>query len=216
MGRPIQAVKRHIEKDVARELDERDMERMGIGELHWRAQFDLIPDGIIQKRVLARFIDSIQEHVFEGRGLLFHGEYSSGKTAAACILMKEVVKRRGTAFYISAMDLADAVIGRERFDADDTIAGRISKVDILTLDELGGSHSDKSGWGVSYIEKVVRKRTAAKKSTICITNLPIKELAVEYGDGLLAIMGECMFPVRFDGDWRKDKRDVLSQIFGDE
>jgi DNA replication protein DnaC len=204
-----------LEKDRARELEKEDVERMNIGELHWEVTFEAIPD-FQYKKIIGKFISGLADHVQSGRGLLLWGPYGSGKTAIGALLCKETAKRRGTAFMVSAMDLADLVIGKEWFDKDETVAQRLISVDVLVIDELGGGQGEKSGWSKSYIEKVVRTRTRQKRTTICISNLDMPTLKEMYGDGLLAIMAESVYPVKVAGhNWRESKRQDLKRIFED-
>lgn len=209
-------MRRRIEKERARELDRDDMIRMNVGELHWEAKFDLIPARLPHKRFIQKFLDGLDEHVWVGRGLLLWGKYGTGKTAIGAIVCKETVARRGTAYMISAMDLADAVIGKEWFDKDETVAHRLLSVDILVIDELGGGQSDRTGWNKAYVERVVRTRTRNRRTTICVSNLDLGKLREQYGDGLVAIMGESIYPVEVKGkNWRDDKRDNLKRFFED-
>lgn len=209
-------MRRRIEKDRSRELDQGDMLRMNVGELHWEAQFDLISDKLPHKRFVRKFLESIADHIFEGRGLLLWGGYGTGKTAIGAIICKEVVKRLGTAYLVSAMDLADAVIGKEWFDKDETVAQRLLSVNLLVIDELGGGQSDRTGWNKAYVERIVRTRTRVRQSTICISNLDLADLKAHYGGGLMAIMGEKIYPVEVKGkNWRDDKRNDLKRFFED-
>jgi DNA replication protein DnaC len=209
-------VRVRIQKERDRELDQDDVIRLNIGELHWEVQFDRIPDTLPHHRIIRKFIENISDHIFEGRGLLLWGDYGTGKTAIGAIICKEVVKRLGTAYMISAMDLADAVIGKEWFDKDETVAQRLLSVDLLVVDELGGGQADRTGWNKAYVERIVRSRTRVRKSTICISNLSLSELKAHYGGGLIAIMGEKIYPIEVKGkNWREDKRNDLKRIFED-
>lgn len=208
-------MKNRLEKERARDLTREDMLRMNVGELHWEVKFDAIPDSR-HKRILQRFLENLHEHVGEGRGLLLWGDYGTGKTAIGAIICKETVARKGTAYMISAMDIPDAVIGKEWFDKDETVAQRLLSVDVLVIDELGGGQSDKTGWSKSYIERVVRCRTRNRRTTVCTSNLDLQQLRDQIGAGLVAIMGENIYPVEVRGkNWRSEKREDLKRIFED-
>lgn len=207
-------MRNRLEKERARELDRDDMLRMNVGELHWDVKFEMIPDGFHHKQVLKKFLDNLHEHVAQGRGLLLWGDFGTGKTAIGAIICKETVARRGTAYMISAMDIADVVIGKEWFDSDETVAQRLLSVDVLVIDELGGGQLDKTGWNKAYIERIVRGRTRDRKTTVCITNLGLSQLKDQYGAGLVSIMGENIYPVEIKGkNWRNEKRENLKRIF---
>ena len=186
-----------------------DLQRMNIGRRWWPCRLARIPDGLAYKDVLKKFIGKLYENVRGGRGLLFHGEFSTGKTAAAVIVAKAVAMYGGTVFFVATSELTDLKIDNTMFDADKTIWKRMQDVELLVIDDLGAEHSTE--WTKSLIERLVRLRSNAQKSIVCTTN-KMSELPSNVGEGTLAILRSIALPVLVGGtDWRQEEREDLEK-----
>jgi len=193
-----------------------DLNRMNIGRRWWRCRMSQIPDGLSYKDVLEKYVAKIADHIRNGRGLLFHGEFSTGKTGAAVIVAKATVCHGGTAYFVPVTELSDAKFDKTKFDEEEgqTVWDRMQSVDLLILDDLGSEHD--SNWGRSLVERVVRIRSNRTKSIICTTNR-FKDLVSSYGDSTMAILKSITLPVLVTGkNWRDEEaRDLSQDILGE-
>ncbi len=194
-------------------LDDKDRARMHVGRRWWECTIDQIPEGCAYKAVLQKYIAKLEDHVRAGRGLLFHGEYSTGKTGAAVIVAKAVVMYGGNAFFIPTHDLSDVKIDGTMFDANMTIWQRMRSTNLLVLDDLGSEH--QSEWARSLVERIIRIRSDSQRTTIGTTNR-FETLPKVYGPGTMLAITSTMFPVKVSGkDWRaNESSDLAREIMG--
>lgn len=196
-----------------RDLTPHDMKRMRIGKRYWTCRHELIPDDFKYGRVIRRFLDDLKENVEAGYGILFYGDFASGKTAAATIIAKATVAYGGTALFIPVPTLTDTKIGKVMFDDEETMWERIMSVDVLILDEIGAEHG--KDWGL--LERIVRERHNECKSTIGTTNQKLDAFTQLYTLSFMTVLSAAMFPVHVTGmNWREEDRNELTEALDDD
>lgn len=192
------------------------MARMHIGRQYWDCNISNIPDGLSYKTIMVKYMANIVDHMRNGRGLIFHGDYSTGKTAAAVIIAKEVGCYGGTAYFLSVPEILDVKFKDEMFDVeeDTTVWERMMYVDLLILDDIGSETINP--WTRGLLERLIRARAARDRAIICTTNR-FAELDSVISPSVLPIVRTRMLPVLVEGkDWRKDEEQQLSRaILGD-
>lgn len=204
---------RRILRDPTLKLIAQDMVRAGVGEAYWGATLSMLPADKAYTRFLLAWIEDISDHVAEGRGLLVFGHFGSGKTCVTVCLMKQVIAREGTAVKVAAVDLVKYSIEDPPFDRDYTWMDRIREVDLLVIDDLGAEH--QSEYAKATVEKIIRGRLEAMRSTVISTNLDPKMLAGVLGEATVNAMKETIYPVEIAGvDWRSLKGRALADSMG--
>jgi len=207
-----------MNKQIRDGLGPEDLRRMNIGRRWWGCMLSKIPDGLKYKTVLTKYIANIADHIRNGRGLMFRGDYSSGKTGAAVIVAKAVVSHGGTAYFMTTSELSDSKIEKQMFDEEEgtTVWDRMRKVDLLILDDLGSDHIGKSQWGKSLVERILRIRSNKTKALVCTTN-KFDEITEVYGESTLAVLRACTLATKVEGkNWRDEEQEELSrEILGD-
>jgi len=188
-----------IEGKPPRDLKAKDLARAEIGKRYWGCYLGNIPEGAAYRQSLQGFVSSLAENLQNGKGFLFFGDYRSGKTGAAVILMKATIAFGGTALLLKADSLTDTVIGNKLFTEDTTLWNRACEVDLLVLDDLGQEHTKE--FGSALIEKLIRKRYDEKRSLVVTTNLTYGGIGQKY-PSVLKIMEATLTAVRMEGvDW---------------
>ncbi len=171
-----------------------------------------IPDGCPHKVIVAKYIDEIYDRILEGDGLYVFGAYSQGKSSLGAILAKATMAHGGTSLMVMGPQLKDSLISRPEFDEEETFPERMLSVDLLVIDdpEQGGD----TAWNKQAVERILRERSGAKRSTILTTNLDPPNLSEFLGSGLFQLLKEIMLPVRCVGhDWREEKAASLKRSF---
>lgn len=203
-------------KPIRDGLGPEDLVRMNIGRRWWACESAKIPDGLEYKSNLLKFLERIADHIRNGRGLLFHGIFATGKTGAAVIVAKATVCHGGTAYFVPVTELSDAKFDKAKFDAEEnvTVWERMQDVDLLILDDLGAEHESK--WATSLVERIIRIRSNRSKSIICTTNR-FDELNASYGESTISILKAVALPVLVDGtNWRiEEAKDLKKEILGE-
>ena len=101
----------------------------------------------------------IHEHVRDGRGLYIFGDFETGKTSAAVAILKEVIRRAGTPFYLKSRHILRAMYDNEETeDGMDLVKNRVGQADMLLLDDLGTEGFDSKKAGGAELEGVFRDR----------------------------------------------------------
>ena len=185
---------------------------MNLPPLFYDATLDKIPNELIYKEVIVRFIKDFKANLIDGRGLYLWGDYSSGKTALSCILLKSLASIGKMGLFISARDIPKYIIEKVRFDSKYTFVDRMEMVDLLVIDELILKEG-KDSFVETSVETIFRARLIKKKATIFTSNnspSTVKQLF----PALYAAMQEAVFPVRVAGkDFRAEKRRQLEKDF---
>lgn len=185
------------------------LKRMGIPPLFYECTMSGIPDTCPHKMYLYNYIYSLETHIKDGVGLLLLGEYSTGKTAASCIVLKACLdKLKKVGLFISAKDIPRYVIEQTAFDAENTYYQRMLKVPLLVIDELALHSSDT--YRDDVIAEVIRDRVYEKRSTIITTNQS-REALMELDRPLVELMKEALIPIVFTGvNFRQQKAKILA------
>ena len=175
--------------------------RLGIPRNFWNARLDVIPDTCPHKAIVQSYVDNICERVDENQGLYLYGDYSRGKSAIGCILLKAVFhKCKKVGFWIRCGNLAEAYIKETPYDGHQTLIDRALSVPFLVLDELvvNGDRRDV------YAEELIRERSNAALCTVITTNYSPKKIQDKF-PALHAVLLECVTPVEVEGkDFRRD------------
>lgn len=192
-------------KGYRTKLSRAHLERMALPRRFWNVSYDDVPDSL--KGTLGNFLRDIDEMLDGGEGLLLWGPNGVGKTSAAVLIALEVCRRGGTVFFTTSESIRVSSIEATAFDYDQTLMDRARDVEFLVIDDLGKEHRGESGYAERLIENLVRVRSAARRSTIVTTNLPIRGDSVKrvaglttvYSRSLMEVIRETMYPVEVTG-----------------
>lgn len=184
------------------------LERMRVPPKFWDSQLEKI--SAQPKVIIDRFLSDFNAYLSRGWGLLFWGDYGTGKTAAASVMMKEgVIKNYKTGLWVFADDVASFIIDKTQFDSTESMQERMLSVDLLLIDEFLIS-SKRDSFKDTSLEMIFRRRVAMKKSTCFTTNLTPKMIEERY-PALFNVMLECVFPVKFSEQFRKGISDDIRE-----
>lgn len=155
----------------------------------------------------------------EGNGLYLHGERGTGKTQAACALLKAYVARNTSdagwcsARFFSAprwLDSIQEAYGKWGASAEDAFY-RAAGVDFLVFDDIGKLNSNATAWAVGKLFELVDERYCEKRPTVFTSKFDIPSLAMALsvngsvdvsGDIVSRIRQRCE-PVLFEGPDRR-------------
>ena len=196
---------------VRKDLKPEPMRLLRLPHLYWGCSLQEIPDKCKHKDFLQRYIINIQERVGEGVGLLLWGEYSTGKSAAASIILKVGASWGIVGLWIKAGDVPGYVIQGNLFNADMSLIDRARSVSLLVLDELimYGDNRD------AFVESLIRDRINEQKVTIITTNHTPTEI-LEKSPALGEVLREGVIPLRVMGhNFREDLASRIREgVFG--
>lgn len=182
---------------------------MRIPTRHRKVTFGGVPDDTPQKPIIARYLQHLRSRLSDGDGLFFHGVYGSGKTGAACLILKAVAVIGKTGLFVVSRHIPDAIIRKLPFSEAETLHERMLHVDLLVVDEL--IVRGKDTFGETAIEDVFRDRLLASKATIFTSNQTPQQVEKAF-PALVSAMEEAVDAVPFaEINLRADKRRELKE-----
>jgi len=161
-----------------------------------------IPSECPHKAIVEKYLVDIATNVREGNGLLLWGEYSTGKSALASIILKCACSHGMIGMFVRAGNLAEHIIEKTRFDGTWLMRDRALEVPLLVVDEVILRGKDQ--FRETVVEDLIRERTNRMAATVVTTNLSPTKISDVY-PALAAVMKEAMLPVKVSGhDFRAD------------
>ena len=147
--------------------------RANIGKRYHRIRLKDISEETNQRAPLLDYVAKLPTHVAEGHGLILQGTDGTGKTAAACRLLMEVMARGpGKTYFCLAQNIDHYAMNRgETVEGGASIWGLlIADAQLVVIDDLGAER--KTEWISRWVELVLTERYARQLPTIITTNPP--------------------------------------------
>jgi len=167
-----------------------------------------IPKDAKYKAIIEDWQKNIKEYVDKGKWLLLWGGFGTGKTAAASIILKEVLLRNGSAFMLNQDELVDYKLNSSDVSFGSfSLESVVKDSNILLLDDVGASRDKEIVR--ELIEWVCRSRYDSERSLIATTNLnPSNELKKYFSGKVMSMFLEIGTVVEMnDTKWRQELRD---------
>lgn len=134
------------------------------------ATVDAIPNECSYKKTIKDWVKNVKKNVDEGRWLLLWGTFGTGKTAAANILLREVLLHDGSAFMMTQSQLLDYRINGENGKFGSFTLDQVAtQSNLVLLDDVGNTKSND--FTLESIEWLAVNRYNTGKSLIITTNL---------------------------------------------
>lgn len=183
-------------------------------ERYWEASLNVIPDRLVYKPKVEKYLGSILEMLDQGIGLyLWSTENGTGKTSIASLIAKEALRYGKTVFFEESSRLKGMLINKEQFEEGTSIEARMMMVDVLILDDVGKEYRTSSGYAENVIETLVRARVQKVKTTIMTGNVHPKDMQKIYSEDFSALLKESVVPVNVTGhDFREARAKALSKL----
>src|SRR5437016_8335109 len=124
-------------------------------------------------RQVRDFTTDIERNLDRGRGFWFYGDVGTGKTSLAMLISQSAIERgRSVAIYSVPQLLADIKATYEDGAGSSylDLFRRLSRVDLLHLDDLGAEKSTE--WVLEQLYSIVNERWQSSGSVIVTTNAP--------------------------------------------
>lgn len=203
-----------IDENYRRKLTIGDVRRANLPERYWEASLNVIPDRLVYKSKVEKYLGSILEMLDQGIGLyLWSTENGTGKTSIASLIAKEALRYGKTVFFEESSRLKGMLINKEQFEEGTSIEARMMMVDVLILDDVGKEYRTSSGYVENVIETLVRARVQKVKTTIMTGNVHPKDMQKIYSEDFSALLKESVVPVNVTGhDFREARAKALSKL----
>lgn len=186
---------------------------------YWEHKVEDIDHPIAQKTV-QKYVDKMDKCIIEGYGLYFHGPQGAGKTLAACVILKEAIKRGYVVQFTMLTEILEKYcntmydeVGRKDF------RDKILEADILVIDDIDKTHiSQKSDFADATYDYLFRTRANKKLPILVTSNMPPSEFVqtngMTFGKSLLSLFREHLYTVEvISRDRRLDIQKRLGEFF---
>lgn len=186
--------------DRRRLVDGKLLERARIPRRYWKATLEAM--GACEgKTQFVRYLEQLEDARRNGTGLCLFGEFGSGKTAAGCLALIDVLARSANrVFFVSVAELD--WFARHRDETDQNGVPHWSVIvsaPFVLLDDFGSERN--APWNEGWFEEVVRARYNALLPTVLTTNLRPEALA-KTTPWFTGILSDAYRTVRLEGSFR--------------
>lgn len=123
--------------------------------------------------IINRYLDTLDDRLFEGEGLLLHGPFGTGKTTGAIVIAQEAVDKGYSVKFLGVDYLISELRGMTHEQAG-TYRNELLSKDLLILD---GLETDTDGkWLLDELGAITARRYDDKKPMIVTTNSTPEEM----------------------------------------
>jgi len=180
----------------------------GIPERYWGASVKMIKEAPFLK-TLRSYLQYVHQQHQSGMGLYMYGTFSTGKTSAAVAILKEVMRRGGSAYFLSARRVLRAAYdGDQTIDGDGLVRDRIKQVDMLLFDDLGTEGFDAAKHGGAVLEGVFRDRYDKGLPTLVTSQHAPASMKATYPAAIANILNRILVALRVETDQWKPKQNM--------
>lgn len=163
----------------------------GIGVNYQRLSWGDYEGDPALKRALDKYLERHQAFVGQGVGLLLHGEYGTGKTFGATMLLKDLMKRGYVCYATTFASMIEMFTSGWKSKEDQRyFQQKIMLSNVLLLDDLGRELRTKNKLSESTFDDVLRRRVQDGRPTFITTNMSVGELNEGYGGAVLSLLTE--------------------------
>jgi len=177
------------------ELTPEHMTYINVPQIHWKTSLAAIPRTCKHLSVITDLMQRLIPSIEKGEGWLLFGDYSTGKSAIAAMLLKQAARYRCFGFWINALDIPGYAIEKTLFEGELAYERAVS-TSILVIDEL--VLRENGGPLEQYMEMLVRRRLAAQRSTVITSNHAPSVIQARY-PALYAALLEAVTPIKIQG-----------------
>lgn len=212
-------------KEDAEERKQQDQKRQdeirrnradGIREQRWiSSTFSASDEPLDRER---RYCNNFKAMYDNNAGIMFMGEYGSGKTYRAACIANELISQGYRVLMVNITALCMEI--QSTFDKDEYI-NSLKAYDLLILDDIGAER--KTDYMIELLYTIIDTRYRSQKPLIITTNLSAREM-MECEDGRLKrtydrLIEMCPYPIAVTGKARRKdagnaKYQMLKELIG--
>lgn len=185
-------------------LVEAQLVHAGIGQDYYHVDFPNYQGPDKAKKATIRYLKELEVMKQKGIGLMYVGPPGPGKTTAAMICMKYLVRANWTVFCTSLGEIVEQIQkswGDKGDDRDsEEFLNRCRRADFLYIDDVGKEHRGQSGFVPTVFDNLIRYRVQHRLPTFLSTNLTQTELEGNYGEAVMSLIEGKVLPITVLGD----------------
>jgi len=173
-------------------LNPKLLEVAGIPKRYWLYQLSGVCCEKTRDELQAQ-VDLTRQFILDGSGLLIMGDFATGKTAFACILLRVAIQFGADVVFVRACEIMS---GWRNQSFNTAVPGvsletRVKTADLVLVDDLGAEIGQYQS-GDRLVEYLFRSRHENKQATIATTNLSANRLHKEYREAFFSVLKRSM------------------------
>jgi len=178
-----------------------------IPKKYWKYNWDAISSDLglndynhdgIEK--ISHYLNNVDEVFENGRGLYIYGGHGTSKTTTATIILRAVMDKLYTGYYLHFHELIDFTATVWKDDNKKWLWEHITqKIDFLVLDDIARNFkmNEKESF---VVDKLFVYRSNNNLPTILTTNLNTDDIGSLLGESILSIFKENVDEIQFVGE----------------
>ncbi len=155
-----------------------------VPKLFWSVQPKTVTDKGTREMMIS-LLKKMPTWLETGSGIIIRGNFMAGKTAFACMLLRQALSYSASGLFTYGCDVIRR--GNKAVYGDRTLNDIARRVDLLVLDDLGAEDTG-SDWAANTYELLIRARYENCLTTVVTTNLTIPELKARYRGAFLSVL----------------------------
>ncbi len=186
-----------------------EMWRAGIPLKYWEHEPEDISDVKIQAAI-QKYVSKMDQCIDRGIGLYFYGKQGVGKTLAACLILKEAIKKGYEVQFTMLTEILEKYCDAMYDEGKKAeFRRKILEADILVIDDIDKIHiSQKSNFADATYDYLFRTRANSRLPFIVTSNMKpaefINQEGMAFGNSLGSLFTEHLYEVEVVS--RKDRR----------
>jgi DNA replication protein DnaC len=171
------------------------------------------PDRDLVIPVIREYLDKYEDNFHYGIGLTFSGPLGTGKTFAMTSVLKDLIQRGHTVYFINFNEMIE-VWGSSWHDdkAKKMLQDKLKRVDVLGIDEVTTDKRNLTGFLASGFDAVIRHRTSNLLPTLITTNMSKNQERAEFSK-VYSLLSARNVRVDFTGHDRR-QGEIRQTVFG--
>ena len=174
------------------------MRRSYIPERYWHANPELVKGN---NKWMHQALSNPEGWAGEGYGFYLHGQFNTGKSAAACILARDFVLRAHKVLFLKVSD-----VPRVRFhegEEGEALDARLRASDLLVLDDLGSERFRLDSAAGAALEEVARVMYDRQRPIIYTSNKSWDEFHHTYATvpAFVSVVQRVSLPIALIDQW---------------
>lgn len=173
----------------------------GIGKTYQRLDWGDFEGDPQALQMAELFWDRRELFVQRGLGLIFLGEFGTGKTMLQTLLAKDLVKTGYSVFCVKFSSMIDMFTSGWRSQEDrEFFQRKVKGSQVLVIDDLGKEFKASNNLSGTTLDDVLRTRVQEGRTTLITSNLNTEEMDNGYGPAIFSLLKEVSMIYEFRGE----------------
>ena len=178
----------------------------GIGTSYQRMSWDDYEGDDKARELCEQYYESRVNLINGGTGLMFLGDFGTGKTMTMNLLLKQLLWDKYDVYattFTSMIEMFTA--GWKSMEDQALFQKKVKQSKVLLFDDIGKEMRTRNNLSESTFDDVLRSRVQDGRPTFITSNMTIEEMGQGYGSAIFSLLREVSIVCEFKGDDFREK-----------